>query len=199
MANPSYRELLAKVDALIRLVDGFQSRGGELLISDEEQVRFLTAEHEVCQAAQTSGLLEMLLLTADRSRRRGLGRTKVSVANMGYPGVGLPVPSWRQGMVTFRETVARLAESEASPATGQSNEAKQKRQRRKPGDLNGAMVNIIMQRSESRGWSARRWSRELRAQPSQITDQPIWKELEQCRNLQKIERQKAKRQGRAAK
>ena len=118
MTNPSHVELLARVDALIRLVDSYQARDGQLLISQDEQVEFLAAEHEVCQAAETLGLLDALLLNANRSPcRRGFGRTKVSVACMGYPGVGLFLPSWRQHLVTFRELVARLAQDKPKSVT----------------------------------------------------------------------------------
>lgn len=113
MANPSYRELLAKVDSLIRLVDGFQAKDAQLLISEDEKVAFLAAEHEICQAAETMGLLPVLLLNADRpSRRRGLGRTRLPLS---YAGAGGPRSPWIQDMVTFRKTVAKLAESEGKP------------------------------------------------------------------------------------
>jgi hypothetical protein len=71
--------------------------------------------------------------------------------------------------------------------------------RRKPGDLNGAMLAYIMEHPENRGYTAEQFGVALRAHPSQIVNQPAWKALEQFRQVQCIERQKAKRQGRAAK
>lgn len=57
-------------------------------------------------------------------------------------------------------------------------------------DWNGRVVAIL-------------WDLDAKRNPNVhqgfITDQPAWKELEQFRSLQRIERQKSKRQGRAAK
>lgn len=73
------------------------------------------------------------------------------------------------------------------------------RRRRSPGQLNGEMLNLMMTNTESRGWSSPQWARELKAHVKQICEQPAWKELEAYRKAERIKRQAAKRQGRAAK
>ena len=92
-------------------------------------------------------------------------------------------------------------DQDSESAKGQSSRAnKRNRTRRKPGELNAAFIARMMENpDELRGATARRWARELKATPSQITKLPAWKELKEYRRLQRISRQKAKHQGRGAK
>lgn len=137
---------------------------------------------------------------------RAAGLTADEAMNWPISLVKTHVQGHRRWLQASRGEPGPAAGQATGPATGwkasdpaEAPPQTKTRQRRKPNELNGAMLTAMMQRPETRGWSARRWGRELHACPSQITSQPAWKELEQFRSLQKINRQKSKRQGRAAK
>lgn len=95
------------------------------------------------------------------------------------------------------------AELEAPPTSGESDqvttEDKAKKARRKPGELNGRMLDIMQNRPDTRGWTCGQWASELGVRTEQITRTKAWKELQEHRKEQRVTKRKSKRRGRVGK
>jgi len=83
-----------------------------------------------------------------------------------------------------------VAAERTTSLTTPSNGGRPKRRRRKPGDLNGAMLDTLQNNRDSRGWSCGKWAKTLKCHTPQIVVLAAWKALEDFRRIQKIQRQK---------
>jgi hypothetical protein len=182
---------------------------------DDHAFRQLLAQaHEsatrvLMRAAESRGLDSSAIRTASRIAREAiLSRTNFHLPPGGWSrpwpdclGDHLrTLPDRQQQAIEDADALlTRLRMFQHVAAEPTAAPSKPRKKRRKPGELNGEMLNVIMERPESRGWTADKWAAELKACASQITKQNTWKKLEEFRELQKINRQKDRRRGRAAK